>query len=430
MKKIIILLGVLIICTVVIFSQDKESVNEESVNGLVLYKSEVSSYGTLKTYLSTELGVNLEIDYAVDDSEIINDSDFWEYSRIQLTNKLKNNNVDLLLDIPNEYLRDYIENESLLKLDDYINIDTIHPAVVDKSRKIGNGSIYFISPYFSSDFLMVNTKLFDELKVPIPSEIKFWQDVPKILSNIKTSIEDNGIEDIYPLSLGMNGIESFFQDFEVLTAPLDLSIKSGRNIYGDERWLSVFSFFMDLYKEYGVHETIDTMDMFLDDKIVMKFVQGPEIMRYKDFMDKYKIFEVPSYEGFEDKVFLNTTDISIPLNAPNKENALNVLNHFFSKEFANKGIKSRLFGIYPFVSYVDDGILDKYRELYNLNEPSVIYSDKPGYANKHEFILFNDYFNYQEVQREVVPDIIRGNISIEDGFHKIKSKYLDYSDLE
>lgn len=187
--------------------------------------------------------------------------------------------------------------------------------------------------------------------------------------------------------------------------------------------MDVFAFFMNLYKDYGIHKTINTADMFIDDKIAMKFVQGIEIMNYKESMGKYKVFEIPSYKEFKDKIYLNTTDISIPANAPNKENALKILNHFLSKEFANKGVDGRLFGMYPFVSYVDKEILDKCRDFYNLKNPNVLYPDKPGYANKNEFILFNDYVNYQQSQREVIPNIINGKISIEDGFKEIKDRY-------
>lgn len=225
----------------------------------------------------------------------------------------------------------------------------------------------------------------------------------------------------------MNGIESFFQDFEVVTRPLNLSVKSDGTIYNDEKWIDVFSFFMNLYKEYGVHKIVNTAEMFIDDKIVMKFVQGSEIINYKDFMDNYKVFQVPSYKGFEDKVSLETVDIAIPTNAPNKENALKAMKYLLSKEFAKEGVDSRLFGIYPFVSYIDEEIIDKYRNSYNLNNPNVLYPVKPGYANKHEFVLFNDYANYQSLQREVVPDIIRGKISIEEGFNKIKRRYSEYS---
>ncbi len=418
MKKLTILLGALLICSVLIFSQ-----NRESINGLVLYKSEVSSYDTLKNYLKKELNINLQVDYVVDDNEISEEHDFWEYPKVQLINKLNNNNIDLLLDIPNEYLRDSMKDEKLLKLDNYIDTRNIYPAIIDKSKEIGNGSMYFISPYFSSNFIMINENLFEKLNIPIPNEIKSWQDVLKILKDIKSSIKDNNISDIYPLSLGMNGTESFFQDFEVLTTPFNLSVKSEGTIYGDDKWMNVFSFFMNLYKDYGVHKTINTSDMFIDDKIAMKFIQGIEIMNYKDSMGKYKVFETPSYKGFEDKIYLNTTDISIPANAPNKENALKILNHFFSKEFANKGADGRLFGMYPFVSYVDKEILDKCRDFYNLKNPNVLYPDKSGYANKNEFILFNDYVNYQQSQREVIPNIINGKISIEDGFKEIKDRY-------
>lgn len=422
MKKIMMSLGVLLLFTLPLFHQ-----NRESVNGLVLYESEVSSYDTLKKYLNEELDINLNVDYVIDDSETFEKSDFWEYSKTQLSKKLNDNKIDLLLDIPNEYLRDCIENEKLLKLDNSIDIHNIYPAIVDKSREVGNNSIYFISPYFSSNFIMINVQLFEELNIPVPNEIKSWQNVSEILSDVKSSIESNNIDNIYPLSLGINGIESFFQDFEVLTTPLNLSVKSGRTIYDDEKWIDVFSFFMNLYKEYGIHETINTPTMFVDDKIVMKFVQGSEITNYTNSMDKYKVFEVPSYKGFEDKVYINTVDISIPANAHNKENALKVLNHFLSKEFASTSVDGRLFGLYPFVSYIDDEILHKCSNFYNLNNPSILYPDKPGYANKHEFISFSDYVNYQQSQREVVPDIISGKISIEDGFNEIKKRYLKYS---
>ena len=108
MKKLIILFGILLICTIVIFST-----NKENINGLVLYKSEVSSYDTLKKHLNQELGINLNVDYVIDENGTFEEYDFWEYSRVQLTNKLNENDIDLLLDIPNEYLRDYIKNENI-----------------------------------------------------------------------------------------------------------------------------------------------------------------------------------------------------------------------------------------------------------------------------------------------------------------------------
>lgn len=420
MKKVAILIGVFLIILGMVFHN-----NKQTVRGLVLYKSEVSNYNSLKNDLKKEIGVNLKIDYLIDEYDIPDNYDLWKYTSEQLTNKLNTGNIDLLLDVPNEYLRDHIENKNLLKLDKFLNNDNIYPAIIDKSKKIGNGNIYFISPYFQTNFIMINTDIFNQLDVPVPKEIKSWDNVLDILSDVKSSIIEKN-KDIYPLSLGMNGIESFFQDFEVLTRNSNIPIKSNNNIYEDEKWVDIFSFFMTLYRDYGIHDEIYTPELFIDDKIAVKFVQGSEIDMYKDSMKKFKVFEVPSYKDFKDEVYLQTVDVSIPSNSKHIDSTLKVLNYFFSEEFNNKSIDEPLFGMYPFVSYIDNKIIEKYEKKYKLDNPSVIYSDKPGYANKHEFVLFDDYAAFQQSSREVIPNIINKSTNVKDGLNDINKKYLEY----
>ena len=162
----------------------------------------------------------------------------------------------------------------------------------------------------------------------------------------------------------------------------------------------------------------------------MKFVQGSEIFLYKDYMKKYKVFEVPHFKNFKKQNFFSTLDISIPRNAKNKELALKTLNYFMSKEFAYKSIDTYIFGGYDrksFTSYVDNEILNKYKSKYNLDNPKVIYSNVSGYANIYEFKLFSDYVNFQTASREVIPNIIAGDISVYNGFCDIKKRYLKYS---
>lgn len=426
MRKKIVILGFIFVCILIIGIQ----VNKETVNGLVMYKSEVSTYNNLKNHLRKELNINLNIDYVVDDSDMAKFDDFWGDTRSQLEVKLNDENIDILLDIPNEYLRGYIDENKLLKLDNYVDTQNVYTSILDKYKEIGNGNIYFISPYFSTNFLMINTEVFDRLNINPPNEIIYWQDIVNILEKIKYSIEENNRYEIYPLSLGINGIESFFQDFESLIRPLNLPIKSNNRIYENEDLYDVFSFFMNLYKDYGISKEIYTPELFINDKIAIKFVQGSELFIYEDYMDKYKVFEVPSYRGFEKQNFLGTLDISVLQSTKNKESSLKLLNYLMSKEFAYKNINEYLFGGYdikPFASYFDKEIIDKYKDKYNLDNPEVIYSNKPGYENIDDFKMFGDYANFQQASREVVPNIINGKISIEDGFDDIKKRYLKYS---
>ena len=427
MKKIFFL-PILLTCLIIFLFQHKEN-----VNALVMYKSEVLNYNILKKYLKDELDINLKIDYIVDDKKEIDNYDIWEDTKEQLKNKLKDNKFDLLLDIPNEYLREFIEDKKLLKLDDKINIENIYPSIIDKSRKIGDGNMYFISPYFSNNFLLLNKNVFKNLELNIPSEIKSWNDILEISSKIKSKIEYHKYTDIYPLAFGMNGLESFFQDFEVLTRPLNLPIKSNNTIYDDKKWFDVFSFFMNLYKEYSIDKEVYTPQLFLNDKIAIKFVKGLEMDLYKDSMSNYEVYEIPSYKGFKNQIFLETLDISIPQNSLNKELALKILNHILSKEFAYKSLNENFFGeynIYPFVSYIDNNILDEYKNKYNLKNSNIIYPNKDGFSNINDFSSINDYILFQEASREVIPNIILNKISIEDGLLEIKKRYLKFSNYK
>ena len=133
MKKVIAFLTVIFIFVLIVLFQN----SKETINGLVLYESEVSTYNDLRKHLKKELNINLKIDYIVDDNKIAEFDDFWKYTMEQLEIKLKTDNIDLLLDIPNEYLREYIDNDKLLRLDNYIDTSNIYTSILDKSKAIG-----------------------------------------------------------------------------------------------------------------------------------------------------------------------------------------------------------------------------------------------------------------------------------------------------
>lgn len=403
--------------------QDMIFGKRETVKGLVLLKSNVENYKALQDMVKKEYNIKLKIDYAADELDYNIEDDFWKFINNKLDEKLKNEDIDLLLDIPNEYLTELINNDKLLKLDDYIETENIYTAIIDKSKKIGNGNIYFVSPSFSTNFLMVNKQLAKELDISIPDDISTWSDFEKVLRNSKIKLNDNKINDIYPLAFGINGKESFFQDFEILTRTSKLPIKSDGIIYENEEWNEHFSFFMNLYKNYSIDKEIYTPDLFNDNKILFKITNGTELDLYKDNFEKYEILKVPQFNENADIAYLETSDFSIMKEGKNKDNSLKVLNYLMGKDFAKYSVESTYsIGNKPLVSYIDEDIIDIYNNKYNIKDSKAIYGYKNGYAHNEEFPTFDEYCEFQRINRDIINKIINGSIDIYDGFDEIKKQ--------
>lgn len=90
---------------------------------------------------------------------------------------------DIISGIPEPLLRKLIDEGWLYDMEPRLtqqkyDLSTIHPAITQYIRHLGNGRLYLLAPIFSSPFvLFLNSDLFEEYEVEIPKKIENWEDL-------------------------------------------------------------------------------------------------------------------------------------------------------------------------------------------------------------------------------------------------------------
>ncbi|MDO3682049.1 ABC transporter substrate-binding protein [Paenibacillus ehimensis] len=214
-----------------------------------------------------------------------------------------NNPPDIVL-LSYAVIGEFIDDNYLVKLDplitrDKYDVDGLAQGVISGLRDFGKGSLYALSPTFSSSVLIYNENMFRNAGVTIPTDGMTWEEAFDKARQIKTKGEKESFGFSFSWSWGGELNESL----NLYTGPLNLHEfdKSGRKMtVNTPEWEKVWTTIYDLYKEKVTPNEEDITkfknesksnngsindNAFLSGKIAMT------IMSYRNFVRMQKILK-------------------------------------------------------------------------------------------------------------------------------------------
>lgn len=285
------------------------------------------------------------------------------------------NPVDVVV-VEYSYLRRLVQDNLLKQLDplitqDKFDIEDYVPTVIDGIKEAGDGSIYALTPTFSSSALFYNKKIFAEAGITPPSDGMSWDDAFALARQIA---KGEGEERTY--GFAFNRYSDGYWDTQTLAAPLQLKIhddKAEKMLVNSPQWEKIWTTVAGLYLDKitpnmneinngGGGGMIDdarvynpwSHDLFLSGKLAMtisdynyitelkraseEFANNEEYDMEAIDWDVVTVPEHPEAPGIGGNVYLSTL-MGVSANAQNPDDAWNFVKFLNSKEYAK--LKSR-----------------------------------------------------------------------------------------
>ena len=357
----LLLLLLLLMISLLVFVNKKES-----INALVLYRSSIDELAPLSSDITENTNIKINYKY------------IFEIE----THESNLRDIDVLFDIPYEYLSYLIKDNKLVDLTNKIDkstLDNTYYPIIDISKKAGGGNIYFLSPTYSTQFIAID-KEFMQLN---NSLFVTWND---IYERVEEEEEGSSI-----ISYGPGGIMGISTDLEILLMSMSPDFIENGDIYGDKELVGELKKLISLYKNYGYkknysEELEGISNLNRNERALLKVIYPPQLEDLSIEKNAYyNILPLPVFEGFEDIVNIRLgMSYSVLESSKKQEASLKILSYIMSKEFSEKIISQELY--FPngeFASYIDDDIKELYNQRYNLSNTDFIYAGNSGALNKY-----------------------------------------------
>lgn len=196
--------------------------------------------------------------------------------QVQPFDKLKElidgpNPPDLVM-VQYEELSDLIMDNKLAPLDSLITKDKFDtadfvPSVIDGLKKVApDGKLYALAPTFSSNALIYNKALFDEVGVPYPTDRMTWDEAFNLARRVSRG---EGNDRKYGFSFSQWSYGDNFYDMAAYTAPLQLRMfdETGEKMTVDtDQWENVWKTMLQLKTEKLTPEQPDYNNQPKDDE--------------------------------------------------------------------------------------------------------------------------------------------------------------------
>lgn len=328
--------------------------------GVPMLDNENFRYDILKSDLENKLNIEIEyIDLYAGLDDVISNDTYIE----RIDNLLKNNEIDICLGVPSYQLEKIIGNDRLLNITDSIlEIEKIHKGVVDISRKMGSGNLYFVSPIISNIYLVFQNKLIlNDLDSKLPTYVS-WNEFLRHLNDNQNIIENKNL-DYYPIALAVKnfGEDNLFIGYQFFLQALGLGEKIIEDNKFTQSTIEYYKVFSKIVSDYGKgYESFENGKypkdyIFINGNYVYMLGEAYDLESFfnsdlNNIINKNSPLEIKvdfpveiSFINFDGSKTQNLRDTTIFINknTDNKELCINILNTLLSKEYANKIIENR-----------------------------------------------------------------------------------------
>ena len=127
---------------------------------MVLYRSSIDELAPLSSDITENTNIKINYKYIFDDTKSnFSTSNLWKDIELFLADESNLRDIDVLFDIPYEYLSYLIKDNKLVDLTNKIDkstLDNTYYPIIDISKKAGGGNIYFLSPTYSTQFIAID----------------------------------------------------------------------------------------------------------------------------------------------------------------------------------------------------------------------------------------------------------------------------------
>lgn len=382
--------GLILVVVAMLFFWGKSYERRDIYIGVPLAGNTIYRYDLLKKDLEEKF--NVEVNF-VDLYKDIKQDDTEQDLMEDICTVLEENKVDMIIGVPSHQLEYAVSNKLLLEITHEVsNIENMHKGVIDRSKKMGDGKLYYISPIVNHiSLLFQNKEILQELDIePLPRYMS-WEGFVNKLDLVQERINSKNLE-YYPLALSVKNANEdiLFSAYDFQTLAYGLDSKIFENNEFSERWKTFYKLFAEIIYKYG--KDLEEMDngMYPKNYIYTNgeyaFMLGEsydvEVFLNKSFNEEYnrsapvKIspdFPIEiSYISYDASRIQNFRDTSIAINKSTLEKklTLEMLNYFLSKEYAYKIIDTRdeyshfSNSLFSYPTYYDEDTISELNKAY------------------------------------------------------------------
>lgn len=176
-------------------------------------------------------------------------------------------------------MEELVQEDALYRLDavikrDNFDIENILPAVTEKIKEAGGGSLYGLAPRFNSNALFYNIDLFNQYNIELPRDRMTWDEVFELAQRFPTSGSES--ERIYGFANSNTMDDSVASTIFTLGMTEGLSYVSSdaKKVSMDsEQWRGIMERVVKAYKSGAINTSSDqgANDLFIGNRIAMRY---------------------------------------------------------------------------------------------------------------------------------------------------------------
>lgn len=405
------------------------------------------------TFQMLNKNIDIEVVNAIDYSQMrYNDNEEDQLDPLEEMEKLMtgDNPPDIVM-LDYSQLAHFVNQNMLTPLDGFISEDEFDiegyaPAVIDGLKAIGNNNLYALAPQFTSNALVYNRGVFEEIGVELPTDNMTWDDVFELARQVA---HGEGVERVYGFNFTSRMYNSLLDNISVYTAPLNMQMMDEEQetlLVDSQQWIDTLNKIMGLYDEdiipseqkmYEMRREMGdawgnsmfSYDLFLSGKLAMAIIdyyQLSDIISANQNAQNIENFdpiqwdvvtvpvhpEYPNVGGFVDM----SPIMAINANAANVEDAWELIKFINSKEWAE--LKSRssryLLSREEYIKTID-GL------NYNIKAfTQLIPAENPN-SNRY---MYDDerYWRIENMGRNILDQVINKDLELEEGLKQWKTQ--------
>lgn len=381
------------------------------------------------------------VNYQVISTSSINAGENVEYDTAVMK-LIEDEKPDLVLLQPEQYKKLASEGK-LYDLDPSIekeryNTETLIPGMIDYLKELGGGKVYGLASNFDSDAIFYNKDLFDEYKIPYPTDQMSWDEMIHLARQFPTDGEET--DRVYGLKLFAYSHNLFSLAGKLATsesiqyvnpAKMEMTINS-------DTWKGVYQKALDainskaLYFENRINNTNIESGSYQDRLLRDPFISGHSAMAVGSINYIHQIKQAEDYDKDKTTVVENWDLVTVPVSKQypdhssdmsfynifsimdeslNKEYAWEFIQYVTGEDYAKVRSKSTFYGGFP--------IRTNYIKNSDERNVAAFYKLKPKTIDSYNKLPQSFWMEFNGAAEQELQPLLDGTASIDEVLEKL-----------